>query len=93
MRSIGGGLHYVKALGIAREDRQQAQVSMNLTDYRRSSLYTALELVKMEAARYGVRVVSSELVGFVPMQALLDSAEYYLQLDDFHIEQVLESNL
>ena len=93
VRSIGGGLRYVKALGIAREERQLVQVSMNLTDYTKSSLYAALELVRMEAARYGVRVVGSELVGFVPLQALLDSAEYYLQLEDFHVEQVLEFNL
>jgi len=93
VRNIDGGLRYVKALGIMQEARQQAQVSMNLTDYSKSSLYTALEMVRMEAARYGVRVTSSELVGFVPLQSLLDCTAYYLQLEDFHIEQVLELNL
>ena len=93
VRSTGGGLRYVKTLGIAQNGGQWTQVSANLTDYRKSALYAVLELIRMEAARYGVRVVSSELVGFVPLQALLDSAEYYLQLEDFHIEQVLEFHL
>lgn len=93
VRKIGGGLHYVKALGVVLEGQQQTQVSMNITDFSKSSLYTALELVKIEAARYGVRVISTELVGFVPLQALLDCTEYYLQLDDFRTEQVIELNL
>ena len=93
VRHIGGGLHFVKALGIALEDRNQSQVSMNLTDYTRTSVYTAFEMVKMEARRYGVRVVGSEVVGIVPMQSLLDCAEYYLQIEDFSMDQVLESHL
>ena len=93
VRHIGGGLHFVKALGIALEDRNQSQVSMNLTDYTRTSVYTAFEMVKMEARRYGVRVVGSEVVGIVPMQSLLDCAEYYLQIEDFSMDQVLESRL
>ena len=83
----------MKALGIALEDRNQSQVSMNLTDYTRTSVYTAFEMVKMEARRYGVRVVGSEVVGIVPMQSLLDCAEYYLQIEDFSMDQVLESHL
>ena len=93
VRHIGGGLHFVKALGIALEDRNQSQVSMNLTDYTRTSVYTAFEMVKMEARRYGVRVVGSEVVGIVPMQSLLDCAEYYLQIEDFSMDQVLVSHL
>lgn len=93
VRKIGGGLQYVKALGVVLGTQQQTQVSMNIMDFSKSSLYTALELVKIEAARYGVRVVSTELVGFVPLQALLDCTEYYLQLDDFRTEQVIELNL
>ena len=93
VRNISGGLHYVKAMGILSEDRNLAQVTMNLTDYTRSSLYSVFEMVKMEARRYGVRVVGSEVVGILPMQALLDCAEYYLQIEDFSIEQVLEFHL
>ena len=77
------GLHYVKAMGIALEERNLAQVTMNLTDYTKSSIYSVFEMVKMEARRYGVRVVGSEVVGIVPMKALLDCAEYYLQIEDF----------
>ena len=83
----------LRELGIALEDRNQSQVSMNLTDYTRTSVYTAFEMVKMEARRYGVRVVGSEVVGIVPMQSLLDCAEYYLQIEDFSMDQVLESHL
>ena len=62
------------------DDRNLAQVSMNLTDFTKTSVYRAFELIKMEAKRYGVNVLESELVGLVPMQALVDCAEYYLQL-------------
>ena len=87
------GLHYVKAMGIALEERNLAQVTMNLTDYTKSSIYSVFEMVKMEARRYGVRVVGSEVVGIVPMKALLDCAEYYLQIEDFSSEQVLELHI
>ncbi|MBE6970153.1 MAG: glutamate formimidoyltransferase [Ruminococcaceae bacterium] len=93
VRHLGGGLRYVKALGIMLEDRNLAQVSMNLTDYSKSSMYSVFELVKMEAKRYGIGVVGSEVTGIVPMQALLDCAEYYLQLEDFSVAQVLEYHI
>ena len=92
-RHLGGGLRYVKALGVMVEERNLAQVTMNLTDYSKSSMYSVFELVKMEAKRYGVGVVGSEVTGIVPMQALLDCAEYYLQLEDFSIAQVLEYHI
>ena len=81
------------AMGIALEERNLAQVTMNLTDYTKSSIYSVFEMVKMEARRYGVRVVGSEVVGIVPMKALLDCAEYYLQIEDFSSEQVLELHI
>lgn len=93
VRNIDGGLRYVKAMGILLEERNLAQVTMNLTDYSKSALYTVYELVKMEAKRYGVRTVGSEIVGIVPMRALISSAEYYLQIEDFSIEQVLEYHI
>lgn len=93
VRHSGGGLRYVKAMGITLEDRKQTQVTMNLTDYTKTSIYSAFEMIKMEARRYGVRVVGSELVGIVPMKSLLDCAEYYLQIEDFSTDQILESYL
>ena len=75
------------------EDRNVAQVSMNLTDYTKTPIYRVFETVKMEARRYGVNVLGSEVVGLVPQQALVDCAEYYLQIEDFSGEQVLESRL
>lgn len=86
-------MRYVKAMGITLEDRKQTQVTMNLTDYTKTSIYSAFEMIKMEARRYGVRVVGSELVGIVPMKSLLDCAEYYLQIEDFSTDQILESYL
>ena len=93
VRHIGGGLRYVKALGIDLEDRGIVQVSMNLTDYSKTAIYRAFEMVKMEARRYGVEVVGSEIVGLVPLQALVDTAEYYLGLENFSTAQVLETRL
>ena len=93
VRHINGGFRYVKALGIELEDRGIVQVSMNLTDYTKTSIYRVFETIKMEAARYGVNVVGSEIVGLVPMQALVDTADYYLRLENFTISQVLETRL
>jgi glutamate formiminotransferase / 5-formyltetrahydrofolate cyclo-ligase len=93
VRHLSGGFRYVKALGIELEDRGIVQVSMNLTDYTKTSIYRVFETVKMEAARYGVNVVGSEIVGLVPMQALVDTADYYLRLENFSMDQVLETRL
>ncbi len=93
VRHSSGGLRFVKALGLYIEQRGLVQVSMNLTDYRRTPVFRVVEMVKREAQRYGVNVVSSELVGLIPRQALLDAAEYYLQLEGFQGEMVLESHL
>ena len=75
------------------EDRNIAQVSMNLTDYTKTSVYTVFETVRMEARRYGVNVLGSEVVGLIPLQALVDCAEYYLGLEGFESKQVLETRL
>ena len=93
VRHISGGFRYCKALGVMLEDRNVAQVSMNLTDYTKTPIYRVFETVKMEARRYGVNVLGSEVIGLVPQQALVDCAEYYLQLEEFSGEQVLESRL
>ena len=93
VRHINGGFRYVRAMGITLEDRNIAQVTMNLLDYTQTSMYRVFETVKMEARRYGVRVIGSEVVGIIPMKALIDSAEYYLQIEDFSLDQVLETHL
>ena len=82
----------VQAMGFMLEDRNIAQVSINMTDYRVTPLYRVTELVKSEAKRYGVTVIGSEVVGLCPMKALIDCAEYYLQIEDFDFnDQVLEN--
>lgn len=91
IRHSSGGLRFVKALGMLVERR--AQVSMNLTDFRQTAIHTVQELVRREAARYGVAIHHSELVGLIPQDALVDSAGWYLQLDQFEPEQILERRL
>ncbi len=93
IRHISGGFRFCKAMGVRLEDRNIAQVSMNLTDFSRTSVYRVFETVKMEARRYGVNVVGSEICGLIPQQALLDCAAYYLQLENFDGQQVLENRL
>jgi len=93
LRAKDGGLAYVKALGFELKERGIVQVSMNMTDYHKSQLYKAKELVELCAKRYGVPVVGSEIVGLAPMDALVDSAEFYLKLENFSREQILEKRL
>jgi len=93
VRHIGGGLRFVKAMGVKLDERNIVQVSMNLTNYEKTAVYRAHEMVKMEAKRYGVPVVGAEVVGLLPMKALIDCAEYYLQLENFDINQVLEKRV
>jgi glutamate formiminotransferase len=93
VRHISGGLRYCKGIGIELKDRGLVQVSMNMTDYSKTALYRAFELIKIEARRHGVNVIGSEIVGLVPMEALIDTAAYYLQLENFSMEQVLEARI
>ena len=88
-----GGLRYVKAMGIPLEDRGIVQVSMNLTNYEKTPIFRVFDLVKREAERYGVSVLESEIVGLVPAAALRQSVEYYLRLEGFSADQVLENKL
>ena len=90
VRHISGGLHYCKGIGIELKDRGIVQVSMNMTDYTKTALYRVFELIRIEARRYGVNLVGSEVIGLVPMEALVDTAAYYLGLENFSMEQVLE---
>ena len=93
VRHSSGGLHYVKAMGVMLEDRRIAQVSMNLTNHEKTPLPRVFEFVKREAARYGVGILESEIVGLVPQAALLSAAEYYLQIEGFTPTLVLENRL
>ena len=93
IRFIGGGLRYCKAMGVELKDRGITQVSINMTDYTRTALYRAFELVRVEARRYGVSIVGSEIIGLVPMEVLIDTASYYLGLENFSMEQVLEARM
>ncbi len=93
VRASGGGLQNVKGMGVMLEDRNIAQVSMNLTDYKKTAIYRAFEMVKMEAKRYGVNVIGSEIIGLLPMDALIDCAGYYLQLEGFKKDQILEKRI
>jgi glutamate formiminotransferase / formiminotetrahydrofolate cyclodeaminase len=91
IRFIGGGLRFVQAKGFLVEG--QAQVSMNLTNFAKTPIYRVQEMVRREAAHYGLTISKAELVGMIPQQALMDSAKYYLQLDEMGDAQVLEYRL
>jgi glutamate formiminotransferase len=93
IRQSSGGLRYVKAMGVMVEDRNLAQVSINLTNYEKTPMFRVFELVKREAERYGVAILESEIVGLVPSAALVRSAEFYLQLERFGENQILENKL
>src|SRR5262245_11263752 len=93
VRHSNGGLRFVKAMGVMLQDRNIVQVSMNLTDYKKTPVYRAVEMVRGEAFRYGVNVVGTELIGLIPAEALFDSADYYLQMENFQYSQVLENKI
>ena len=93
IRASGGGYAFTKALGIEITERNIAQVSMNMVDYSKSSLFRVFDTVEREARRYGVNVIGSEIVGLVPMNALVDVADYYLRLEDFDTSQILEKRM
>ena len=91
IRHSNGGLRFVKARGFLVEGK--AQVSMNLTDFTQTPVHRVVEMIRREAVRYGVSIESSELVGMIPQQALLDAAVWYLQLDNFEPRLVIENRL
>ena len=94
VRGSSGGFKYCKAIGVMLEDRQVAQVSMNMVNYKKTPLYRVLETIRFEAKRYGVGIQGTEIVGLTPAEALIDSANYYLQTEDFDPNhQVIENRL
>lgn len=93
VRHSSGGYRHVKAMGFEIKERGIVQVSMNMVNYRGTPLFRVFETIKNEANRYGARIIGSEIIGLVPMEALLDVADYYLQLEGFKEDQVLEKKL
>ena len=93
IRHSSGGLRHVKAAGFMLEDRGIVQVSMNLTNYQKTPIFRVFEVVKREAERYGVTILESEIVGLVPSAALMSAAEFYLQIEGFGPQQILENKL
>ena len=93
IRHSSGGLRYVKAMGVKLEDRNLAQVSINLTNYQKTPVHRVFDMVAREAARYGVTILESEVIGLIPSAALVGAAEHYLQLERFRPAQILENKL
>lgn len=93
IRQSSGGLQYIKAGGVEIKERGITQVTMNITNYKKNPMYRVFEAVKMEAKRYGVNVLGSEVVGLCPMEALTETTEYYLGLYGFSADKIIESNL
>jgi glutamate formiminotransferase len=94
IRSSSGGYQHCKAIGVMLDDRNIAQVSMNMVNFEVNPLYRIFETIRFEAARWGVEILGSEIVGLAPMKALIDCTEYYLRIEDFDYDtQVLENHL
>jgi glutamate formiminotransferase / formiminotetrahydrofolate cyclodeaminase len=91
VRFSNGGMRFVKGAGFL--VRGLAQVSMNLTDFEQTPIHRVFEMVKREAARYGVMPVSSEIVGLIPKKALEQAAEWFLQVENFDSSLILENRL
>ncbi|MEW9095029.1 MAG: glutamate formimidoyltransferase [Clostridiaceae bacterium] len=91
IRFTSGGLRFCKAIGIKLYNSQLVQICITMTDYNKMSLYKVFEMVKMESKRFGVSIINSKIIGTIPMSALVDSALYYLQVEDFSMEQILEN--
>jgi glutamate formiminotransferase len=93
VRGKSGGFKYCKALGFELKERNIVQVSMSMVDYTKTPLYRVFQVIENEANRYGVNVIGSEIVGLVPLNALVDTADYFLKLEDFSYDRVLENRI
>jgi len=93
VRNSSGGFRYVKAIGIELKEKGMVQVSMNLTNYKRSPIFRVYEMIKLEAQRYGVQIAGTEIIGLVPMESLVRVAEFYLQLEKFDSSRILEKKI
>lgn len=93
VRHLNGGYRFVRAIGLSLVDKHMVQVSMNLTNYDKTPIPRVMETIRSEAARYGVSIAGAELIGPVPLPALEEVVKHYLQVHDFSIEQIIETNL
>ncbi len=93
IRESSGGLQYVQAKEMYLEDKGCVQISMNILNYKKAPIYRAFEIVKMEASRYGVNIIESELIGLMPMRAVLESFAFYIQLPELTEQQILETKI
>lgn len=93
IRFSSGGFRFIQAGPAEMKEKGIVQVTMNIKDYKKNPIYRVFETVKMEAKRYGVNVLGSEIIGAVPMEALSESLEYYLGLDGFKIDKIIENEL
>jgi glutamate formiminotransferase len=93
IRESSGGIPSVQALGLELKEKRMVQVSMNLTDYRRASISTVVEFIRKEIAGKGLEITGSEIVGLVPMAALVDVVRGYLQMPEFDMKQIIETHL
>ncbi len=93
VRNLSGGYRYVRAISVNLRDQGMVQVSMNLTNYTKTPIHRVIETIRFEAARYGVSIAAAELVGPVPLNALEEIVRFYLQVHDFSVKQIIESNL
>jgi glutamate formiminotransferase len=93
IRHLSGGFRYVKAMGVELADRGIVQVSINMTNFKKTPLHRVFECVRSEAQRHGVPILGSEIVGLTPAEALYAAAEHYLRLEGFSADQVLETKL
>jgi glutamate formiminotransferase / 5-formyltetrahydrofolate cyclo-ligase len=93
VRHLSGGYRFVRAIGVTLSEKGMVQVSMNLTNYTKTPIHRVMETIRFEASRYGVAIASAELVGPVPLEALEEVVRFYLQIDNFSVGQIIESNL
>lgn len=93
VRASGGGFKYCKALGIEIKERDIVQVTMNMVDYTKTPLFRVFDFIEREAKRYGVNVIGSEIIGLLPMAAMIDTADYYLRVENFEHSQILEKRM
>ena len=93
IRNLNGGFRYVRAISVNLSDQDMVQVSMNLTNYTKTPIHRVIETIRFEAAQYGVSIAAAELVGPVPLNALEEVVRFYLQVHDFSVRQIIESNL
>lgn len=93
VRNSSGGYRFVKAIGVDLKEKGIVQVSMNMTNYKKSPLHRVFETIRSEAERYGVPIVGSEIIGMLPMDVMIQTCKFYLRVDDFSSDKVIENKL